>query len=288
MKFKAIAQWALNYSVVDLCSALRVSTGAYYHWRRKPAKLISAQELSLYREAKRLFNETRSGIGYVKLCRGLNKAGFIIGETRTKTIMRKLNLVCSQRRAYKCTTNSNHNNAISANLLDQKFDPSGANQTWSTDITYLPTHQGWVYLAIVMDLYSRKIVGWAMGKHMTTELIMRALKHAHALRKPARGLLHHSDRGAQYTSHAYRMQLTKYGMQSSMSGKGNCYDNAVVERFFGSLKYEWLANVIHLTRDGIINDVNKYIRYYNGTRLHSTLDYVSPNEYENSLVNVCN
>jgi putative transposase len=288
VKFKAIAQWALNYSVVDLCSALRVSTGAYYHWRRKPAKLISSQELSLYREAKRLFNETRSGMGYVRLCRGLNKAGFTIGETRTKTIMRKLNLVCSQRRAYKCTTNSHHNNTISTNLLDQKFNPAGANQIWSTDITYLPTRQGWTYLAIVMDLYARKIVGWAMSKRMTTALIVRALEHAHALRKPPRGLLHHSDRGAQYTSHAYREKLAKYGMQSSMSGKGNCYDNAVVERFFGSLKHEWLANVTHLTRDGITNDVNKYIRYYNGTRMHSTLDYVSPNEYENSLINVCN
>lgn len=288
MKFKAIAQWALNYSVVDLCSALRVSTGAYYHWRRKPAKLISEQELSLYRETKRLFNETRSGIGYVKLCRGLNMAGFTIGETRTKTIMRKLNLVCTQRRAYKCTTNSKHNNAVSANLLDQNFNPTKKNKIWSTDITYLPTRQGWVYLAIVMDLYSRKIVGWAMSKRMTTELIIRALKHAHALRRPHQGLLHHSDRGAQYTSHTYRKQLIKYGMQSSMSGKGNCYDNAVVERFFGSLKHEWLANVIHLTRDGIINDVNKYIRYYNGTRMHSTLDYISPNEYENSQINLCN
>ncbi len=263
-------------------------TGSYYHWRRQPAKFISAQELSLYREAKRLFNETRSGIGYVKLCRGLNKAGFTIGETGTKTIMRKLNLVCSQRRAYKCTTNSNHNNAISANFLDQDFNPTVPKQKLGTDITYLPTRQGWFYLAIVMDLYFRKIVGWAMSKRMITQLIRRALEHAHALRKPPRGLLHHSDRGAQDTSHAYRKQLTKYGMRSSMSGKGNCYDNAVVERFFGSLKYEWLANVIHLTRDGIINDVNKYIRYYNGTRMHSTLDYVSPNEYENSFINVCN
>lgn len=288
MKFKAIAQWALNYPVVDLCSALRVSTGAYYHWRRKPTKLISEQELSLYRETKRLFNQTRSGIGYVKLCRALNKLGFKIGETRTRTIMRKLDLVCSQRRSYKCTTNSHHANAISPNLLDQKFNPSKANQVWSTDITYLPTRQGWVYLAIVMDLYSRKIVGWSMNERMTTKLILRALRQAHALRKPAFGLLHHSDRGAQYTSAAYRKQLSEYGMKSSMSGKGNCYDNAVVERFFGSLKYEWLANVIHLTRDGIINDVNKYIRYYNGTRLHSTLGYVSPNEYENPLVDVCN
>ena len=147
-----------------------MSTGSYYHWRRKPAKFISAQELSLYREAKRLFTETRSGIGYVKLCRSLNEAGFTIGETRTKTIMRKLNLICSQSRAYKCTTNSNHNNAISANFLVQDFNPTEPNQKWSTDITYLPTRQGWVYLAIVMDLYSRRIVGWAMSQRMTAQL----------------------------------------------------------------------------------------------------------------------
>lgn len=137
-----------------------------------------------------------------------------------------------------------------------------------------------------MDLHSRKIVGWAMAKRMTTALIIRALQHAHALRKPAQGLLHHCDRGSQYTSRAYRIQLSDYGMQSSMSGKGNCYDNAVVERFFGSLKHEWLANVIHLTREGMINDVNRYIRYYNGTRLHATLDYQTPNEYEYSQINV--
>ncbi len=159
MRFKAIAQWALNYSIVDLCCALRVSPAAYYRWRRKPAKIISENELLLYREAKRLFNQTRSGIGYVKLCRALNKSGFIISETRTRTIMRKLSLKCTQRQPYKSTTNSNHNNRISPNVLNQQFNPDEPNQAWSTDITYLPTRQGLVYLAIVMDLHSRKIVG---------------------------------------------------------------------------------------------------------------------------------
>ncbi len=242
----------------------------------------------LYREAKRLFHQTRSGIGYVKLCKALNKSGFAIGETRTRTVMRMLNLVCTQRLRYKSTTNSNHRYGISENLLDQQFNPEQENQVWSTDITYLKTRQGWVYLAIVMDLYSRKIVGWSMDKRMKTGLIKRALQQAHALRRPPKGLLHHSDRGSQYASHAYRKQLEDYQMISSMSGKGNCYDNAVVERFFGSLKYEWLTNVIHLTREGMIKDVNDYIRYYNGTRLHSTLGYKTPNEYENSQINVCN
>ena len=159
MKFKAIEEWALNYPIVDLCSALRVSPGAYYRWRRKPATIISEDELLLYREAKRLFNQTRSGIGYVKLCRALNKSGFVIGETRTRTIMCKVSLKCTQRQSYKSTTNSNHNNPISPNVLDQCFNPEGPNQAWSTDITYLPTRQGWVYIAIVMDLHSCKIVG---------------------------------------------------------------------------------------------------------------------------------
>ena len=288
MKFKAIAQWATLYPVIDCCRVLRVSPGAYYHWKRKPTKIINEEELLLYREAKRLFNQTRSGIGYVKLCRALNRSGFTVGETKTRSVMKKLGLVCTQRLRYKSTTNSNHKLGISDNILNQQFNPETENQVWSTDITYLKTRQSWVYLAIVMDLYSRKIVGWSMNKRMTSGLIIRALQQAHALRKPPKGLLHHSDRGSQYASHAYRKQLNDYEMISSMSGKGNCYDNAVVERFFGSLKHEWLTNVIHLTREGIINDVNEYIRYYNGARLHSTLGYKTPNEYENSLINVCN
>jgi putative transposase len=200
--------------------------------------------------------------------------------------MRKLNLRCTQRQSYKSTTNSNHSCRISPNLLGQLFNPGKPNQVWSTDITYLPTREGWVYLAIVMDLHSRKIVGWSMAERMTKALIMRTLQHAYVLRKPPRGLLHHSDRGSQYTNRTYRKPLENYAMQSSMNVKGNCYDNAVVERFFGSLKYEWLANVIHLTRDGIINDVDQYIRYYNGTRLYATLDYKTSNEYEN-LKSMC-
>ena len=162
--------------------------------------------------------------------------------------MRKLSLRCTQRQSYKSTTNSNHNNRISPNVLDQKFNPDKPNQVWSTDITYLPTRQGWVYLAIVMDLHSRKIVGWSMAERMTTALIMRAVQHAYALRKPPRGLLHHSDRGSQYTSRTYRKQLDDYGMQSSMSGRGNCYDNAVAESFFQLLKQERIRRKTYATR----------------------------------------
>lgn len=202
--------------------------------------------------------------------------------------MRKLNLKCTQHQPYKSTTNSSHNSRISSNVLDQQFNPDKLNQVWSTDITCLLTRRGWVYLAIVMDLHSRKIVGWPMAERMGG-LIMGAFQHAYVLRKPPRGLLHHSDRGSQYTSRTYRKQLDDCSMQSSMNGRGNYSDNAVAEQFFGNLKHEWLAKVLHLiTRDRIINDVNQHIRDYNGTRLHATFDYQTPNEHENSQINVCN
>jgi putative transposase len=143
VRFKAIVQWSLNYSIADLCSALPVSPVVYYRWRRKPSKIISKDELLLYREAKRLFNQTRSGLGYVKLCRALNKSGFTIGETRTRPIVRKLNLKFTQRLSYKSTTNSNHNNRISPNTLDQQFNTDRPDQIWSAGITYLPTRHGW-------------------------------------------------------------------------------------------------------------------------------------------------
>ncbi|MFT6907360.1 MAG: putative transposase [Oleiphilaceae bacterium] len=206
----------------------------------------------------------------------------------TRTIRPKLSLKCTQRLSYKSTTNSNYKNRILHNVLDQQLNPDKPNQVWSTDITDLPTREGWVCLAIVMDLHSRKIVGWSVAARMTTALIMRALQHASALRKPLRGLLHHSDRGSQYTSRTYREQFDDHGIKSAMIGKGNCYDNAVVERFFGGSKYEWLANVIHLTREGITTDVNQYINHNNGIKLHATLDYQIPNEYKNSQIKVCN
>ena len=153
VKFKAIAEWEELYPIIDLCRVLRVSTGAYYHWKRNPVKIISEEELYLYREVKRLFNQIRSGIGYVKLTQALQRSGFIIGETKTRSIMRKLGLVCTQRLRYKSTTNSNHKLGISDNVLNQQFNPESENQVWSTDITYLKTLQGWIYLVVVMDLY---------------------------------------------------------------------------------------------------------------------------------------
>jgi len=213
----------------------------------------------------------------------LNKRhGLEIKRGKVIRLMKRLKLKSKQRQKYKVTTNSKHNNAIADNHLDQDFNPQKMNQHWAGDITYLRTRQGWLYLAVVIDLYSRRVVGYAMSERINQKLVMTALQQAITLRKPPRGeIIFHSDRGSQYSSKAFQKLLKKNSFWSSMSGKGACWDNAVVERFFGSLKNEWLLNVIHLTKLGMRKDVAEYIKYYNYKRLHSTLGYETPADYEN-------
>ena len=193
--------------------------------------------------------------------------------------MRKLKLVVKQRQAYKVTTKRKHSDSVADNLLVQQFNPAEANLVWAGDVTYLRTNQGWIYLAIVMDLYSRRIVDWSISKRMTVDLVERALQMAINIRRP--GLMFHSDRDSQYTSGRFSALLNKYKITASMSSVGACLDNAVVERFFGSLKNEWLFNVIHLTRDALKMDIEEYIRYYNHERLHTTLGDLTPINSEN-------
>lgn len=212
----------------------------------------------------------------------LNKRhGIQIKRGKVMRLMKHLRLKTKQRQAYKVTTNSKHNKAIADNHLDQDFNPQKVNQHWAGDITYLRTRQGWLYLAVVIDLYSRRVVGYAMSERINQQLVIKALKQAIALRKPPKGeIIFHSDRGSQYSSKAFQKVLKRSGIWPSMSGKGACWDNAVVERFFGSLKNEWLLNIIHLTKIGIMKDVGQYIKYYNYKRLHSTLGYETPADYE--------
>jgi putative transposase len=193
-----------------------------------------------------------------------------------------------QRVAYKVTTKRKHSDSVADNLVNMAFDPKQPNTVWAGDVTYLRTREGWCYLAIVMDLHSRKIIGWHISKNMTTELVLKAMQMAINLRQPRSGLIFHSDRGAQYTSKRFRNLLKQNAIKASMSGKGACWDNAVVERFFGSLKYEWLLKVIHLTRESMKIDVQKYIRYYNHDRLHTTLEDLTPVAYEKRNLKVSN
>ena len=262
---------------------MKISRSAYYAWLNRPTKLITAEQLNLYRRAKAIFKASRDSLGYRELGKRLRKEGFDISDYGVRKLMDELGLVVTQRIAYKVTTKRKHSDAVADNLLNQNFNPVAPNQVWAGDVTYLKTGEGWMYLAIVMDLYSRRIVGWHIDKRMTTDLVSKAMIKAYNLRQPPRGLVFHSDRGSQYTSKHYRKLLAGYGIRASMGDVGACWDNAVVERFFGSLKHDWVLKVPQPTRDYMKKDVADYMRYYNLDRLHTANNDMSPIEYENSF-----
>jgi transposase InsO family protein len=263
---------------------LGVQRSTYYDWRDRPGTVIGPEELALRQRMKALFKASRESLGSRTMVRKLREEGFRIGRGRTRRLMKALNLKAKQKRKYKATTDSKHNLPVAENVLNRRFNPTGPNQAWGTDITYLWTQEGWVYLTVVIDLYSRRVVGWAMDRRMKKALVIRALMMAINLRQPPPGLIHHSDRGSQYASHAYQKLLRQHGMIPSMSRKGNCWDNAPVERFFSSLKREWTGDRLYRTRREAIADVREYVAmYYNSQRLHSTLGYKTPLDYEKNL-----
>ena len=282
MKFNFIKDESVRFPALKLCEVMQVSSSAYYAWRKRPGTLISAKTLHLHHRMKALFRQSRDSLGSREMMKKLREEGFRIGRYKVRHLMAKLNLIVKQRVAYKVTTRRNDNDAVADNLLNQNFNPVATNQVWAGDITYLKTGEGWMYLAIVMDLYSRRIVGWAISKRMTTGLICQAMIMAYNLRQPPRGLVFHSDRGSQYTSKRYRRLLKSYGVRSSMGDVGACWDNAVVERFFGSLKHDWIFKIAQPTREHMRNDVAAYMRYYNLVRLHSANGDQSPINYEKS------
>lgn len=265
---------------------MRVGVSAFYDWKTRPAKVISAETLVLYRRMKTLFKASRNSLGSRELARKLCEEGYSISREKARRMMKKLSLVVTQRVAYKVTTKRKHHHAVADNLLNQNFNPLGKNEVWSGDITYLKTAEGWMYLAVVMDLYSRRIVGWSIDKCMTTDLVYRAMLTAINLRQPPRGLVFHSDRGCQYTSKRFQRLLKGFGIRSSMGDVGACWDNAVIERFFGSLKHDWILKVPQPTRAHMKLDVAAYIKYYNQDRLHSANGGMSPIRYENSQIKV--
>lgn len=283
MKFEFIHEESVHYPSSLLCSVLGLSTSAYYDWCKRPGKLIDAETLHLHRRTKQLFKDSRESLGNREMMKKLRAEGFDIGRYRTRTIMARLGLKVTQRIAYKVTTKRKHSDAVADNLVNMNFNCTASDRVWAGDVTYLKTGEGWMYLAVVMDLYSRRIVGWHISKRMTTDLISKALTQAFWMRKPAKGLIFHSDRGSQYTSKTYRKLLTRYRMRASMGDVGACWDNAVVERFFGSLKHDWIFKQHQPTREHMKNDVAAYMKYYNLERLHTANNDMSPINYENSL-----
>jgi len=209
-----------------------------------------------------------------------NDEGHQIGRYKVRRIMRQLGLKTKAAKRYRVTTDSRHSFPVAPNVLNRQFEVEKPNQVWTADISYVWTFQGWLYLAVVMDLFSRQIVGWAIDKRMKKQLTLDALAMAYWRRKPDAGLVHHSDRGSQYACNAYRRRLADYGIVASMSRKGNCWDNAPMERFFRSLKSERLSDYRFATRQAARIEIIDYICYYNAIRLHSAIGYQSPMAYE--------
>ena len=284
MKYAFIRDQANDFPVQLLCRQLGVQRSAYYDWRSQPCKIIASEELALRRRMKELFAVSRGSLGSRMMMQNLRREGFEIGRDKTRRLMKSLTLKVKQKRKYKVTTDSNHKLPVAGNVLNRDFSPSAPNQAWGTDITFLWTQQGWIYLAVVIDLYSRRVVGWCIDRRMKKALVIRALMMAVNLRKPPPGLICHSVRGSQYASHDYQKLMKQHGMICSMSRKGNCWDNAPVERFFSSLKREWTGDLLYRTRQEAIADVREYVAvYYNSKRLHSTLGYMTLMNYEKGL-----
>ncbi len=261
---------------------MEVSRSRYYQHLKQEKQQTSKNEMVLIQQVKILDKISDRSYGSRRISKGLKAIGYNIGRYAARTLMCKAGVVCKQRRQFKVvTTNSKHSFCVAENKLQRQFNVAAPNKVWVTDISYLWTEQGWLYIAAVLDLFSRRIVGWAIEDHMRTELIEIALRMALGRRKPENNFMHHSDRGVQYACNDYQNILKIHDVIVSMSRKANCWDNAVMERFWGSLKSERTNEKIYLTKETAKADVIDYIEmFYNSIRLHSTLNYISPLQFE--------
>jgi putative transposase len=264
-----------------MCSTLEVSRSGFYAWLGRGESNRAGEDLRLTVLIREEHAKSRGTYGAPRIHAALRKRGERCGLHRVERLMQEAGIRSKMRRKFVRTTNSKHPHPIAPNLLDRQFKVDAANQVWVSDITYIATDEGWLFLASTLDLFSRKVVGWAMSESMLASLVESALQRAIDLRSPPAGLLHHSDRGVQYAAHAFQGLLERHGIVCSMSRKGNCYDNAVKESFFHTLKTELCDHEHYRTRAEARASVFEFIEvFYNRTRLHSTLGYCSPAEFE--------
>jgi putative transposase len=267
----------LQYPIPLMSRMLEVSASGYYAWQDRPLSQHDRDELRLEIEIKAADRRTKQTYGAERLQCDLAEHRIQVGVCRIKRIRRKLGIRCKQKRKFKATTYSKHNLPVSENILNQEFQVSEPNKVWLSDITYVPTDEGWLYLAGHKDLFTHEIVGYAMGERMTKSLVSESLFRAVEAKRPAQGLMHHSDRGSQYCSYAYRHLLQQFEMRTSMSGKGNCFDNAPMESFWGMLKQELIYHYHYRTRHEARQAIREYIEiFYNRQRLQAGLGYLSP------------
>lgn len=279
MKYRFVNEQRVDHTVSMLCRVLGVSPSGYYAWRERPesARAVSNRRLTV--EIKAVFAESDKVYGSPRVHRELHQR-LGCGKNRVARLMRRAGLRSVRKPQFKRTTDSAHDHPVAPNRLPD-IVVCRSNQVWVTDITYIWTHEGWTYLAVVMDLHSRRIIGWVVRPRLTRDLVLEALRRAIALRRPAPGLIHHSDRGSQYASTDYQTVLQQHGMIASMSGQGHCYDNAAMESCFATVKTERVHRRRYLTRAEVTHDLFDYIEgFYNRRRRHSSLGYQCPVDFE--------
>jgi putative transposase len=284
VKYAWISQHEAEFSVNAMCLFMSVSRSAYYAWLSRPQTAIEKDDAELIEIIKPLFKKGRQNYGTRRIKKGLLELDRQVSRRRIGRLMGAAGLACKTKRKFIATTNSNHKLPVAPNLLDRQFTVQQPNQAYVGDITYIPTLEGWLYLAVVIDLYSRQVVGWSMAEHMRTQLVNDALLMAIWKRKPDKKLIWHTDRGSQYASDSHRALLQDHGIIQSMSRKGNCWDNAVSESFFHTLKTELVHHQRYQTRVEAKQDIFEYIEvFYNRERIHSANNYLSPVDYEMQL-----
>jgi len=281
VRFVFIAAEKAQYPVRLLCEVLGVKASGYYAWAKRPASPKKIADAQLLVEIKAAMLRGRGAYGSPRVHRELRAHGLRVGKKRIERLMRENGLEARQKRRFVHTTDSRHAHPIAPNLLERDFEPKTANTAWAGDVTYIPTGEGWLYLAVLLDLFSRRVVGWATSESNDTDLALAALQAAVRTRRPPHGLVHHTDRGSPYASDEYRAALAAAGMVASMSRTGDCYDNAVAESFFATLKAEHVDHEDFATRAIGTASIGEYVeRFYNTTRRHSYVGYVSPIEFE--------
>lgn len=281
MRFELIDAAKEEFPVQRLCKVLGVSQSGYFAWRNRPACRRQHEDLVLLAHVRSAFKLSNGTYGSPRMTRELQDEGLKVGRRRTARLMRQNGLRARQKRRFTRTTDSLHAFPVAPNLIEQDFAAERPNEKWGADISYVWTREGWLYLAVVIDLFARRVVGWAVSDRLHKELALEPLHRALVVRRAAAGLIHHSDRGSQYCSTEYQAELRKHGILISMSGKGNCYDNAMVETFFKTLKAELVWRTVFQTRAEAKEALARYIDgFYNPVRRHSALGFVSPAQFE--------
>jgi transposase InsO family protein len=281
MRFQLIDAAKREFPVQRLCKVLEVSPSGYFAWKNRPASRRQREDLVLLAHVRSAFALSHETYGSPRMTHELREQGLAAGRRRIARLMRENGLKARQPRRFRRTTDSGHAFPVAPNRLDQDFTATAPDEKWAADLSYIWTREGWLYLAVVIDLYARRVVGWAAGDRLHKELALTALRRALVMRRPAAGLLHHSDRGSQYCSNEYQAELRRHGVVISMSGKGNCYDNAMVETFFKTLKSELVWRTAFQTRAEATEALARYIDgFYNPRRRHSALGFVSPIRFE--------